>query len=422
MKPTLVSNSSTISLCYGEDEVLVLPKLKPIQKLTLVRLLAKDEDLGLHYAQSFALQHSISNDSGYFVRREKNRLKSDHFDHLMLRRPNHILRQFLAKFDCLKTKSPGLEGQGEWIGVEIECFVPGAERFDELNEAIQMLRIPGVEMHRDGSIHPDDYDEDGEEHEDGSEFTPVEFTIVYNRNNPEPLKRLCQFIADEGGMVNKSCGLHVHLDMRDVYGTGRLGARINRLRKALPILGLMVSESRRHNSYCQLEVSRRNGDRYFAVNLTSLEKHRTIEVRLHSGTTDYTKISNWVELLYSISRQKGLGKATIEFYSDLSEALPNVSKGLMDYVKARILKHNPSIQLYRDKPLTQPRDIATVAREIEEVIASIASTETNFYSRWGASHHTGVDNNSTVTIPSDRIDFYPLVPVNGRVTLHRRTG
>jgi hypothetical protein len=38
----------------------------------------------------------------------------------------------------------------------------------------------------------------------------------------------------------------------------------------------------------------------------AFRKYKTIEVRLHSSTIDFVKISNWAKILYAISRAKGL--------------------------------------------------------------------------------------------------------------------
>ena len=38
-------------------------------------------------------------------------------------------------------------------------------------------------------------------------------------------------------------------------------------------------------------------NRYFKVNAVAYSRHRTIEFRQHSGTTDYEKISHWVMFL-----------------------------------------------------------------------------------------------------------------------------
>ena len=43
-----------------------------------------------------------------------------------------------------------------------------------------------------------------------------------------------------------------------------------------------------------------SGDRYFKVNPVAYRRHNTIEFRQHSGTTDYEKMSNWIEFLKSL--------------------------------------------------------------------------------------------------------------------------
>jgi hypothetical protein len=67
----------------------------------------------------------------------------------------------------------------------------------------------------------------------------------------------------------------------------------------------LVPTSRRDgNTYCKFGVTK--SDRYRAVNIRSFETHKTLEVRLHSGTVDYTKVLAWVrlcELLLALRRK-----------------------------------------------------------------------------------------------------------------------
>jgi len=44
-------------------------------------------------------------------------------------------------------------------------------------------------------------------------------------------------------------------------------------------------------------------DRYYKLNLHSFLKHRTLEFRQHSATTDYTKLSNWIRLLVGFCKK-----------------------------------------------------------------------------------------------------------------------
>jgi hypothetical protein len=158
------------------------------------------------------------------------------------------------------------------VGVEIECFGPQLE-----DESLPIW----VRATSDGSISPP------------AGAFPVEFRVLLKRSELEPrLFRLCSILKNH--RVNKSCGLHVHLDARQ-WDRVEAEKRARRLAKWLGILSELVPLSRRENTYCKPGFSQ--ADRYHAVNFTSYEKHRTIEVRLHSGTCDYSKIIAWIRLL-----------------------------------------------------------------------------------------------------------------------------
>ena len=113
------------------------------------------------------------------------------------------------------------------------------------------------------------------------------------------VRRACAALASVGAKVNKTCGLHVHLDCR--ARNPRIAGQ--RLVKAMPWLYAIVAPSRRSNQYCA-RVNRlpaRQDGRYHAVNVTAAyARHRTIEVRLHHGTVDAGKITAWIKLLLAI--------------------------------------------------------------------------------------------------------------------------
>ena len=162
------------------------------------------------------------------------------------------------------------------IGVEIECGVGGS-----LGDKLPLwAREKG-----DGSIQLPN---------------AIEFNLLVKRSELE--MRLSRFTSLIKGThkVNRSCGLHVHLDMRgrtedDVYKLAKkLNAWLYALREFVP-------ESRRgvngENNYCKFGVTKNPNDRYHAVNFASFRRYRSLEIRLHSGTTDYTKIISWIRLL-----------------------------------------------------------------------------------------------------------------------------
>ena len=191
-------------------------------------------------------------------------------------------------------------------GVEIECLINSYTK--PISSFIDMMQGLGVDVGEDGSIKTIT-----------SNYQGLEL-----RTPPLNLKNTCDLLEKVGEIsrefrieVNDSCGLHVHTSNPKFF------ENIN-LRK---ILGLWVAmedvffatqpESRLNSNYCKrrlasyavagfpklpaekakLVSTMGASDRYFALNFASLRQHGTIECRLHAGTINATKITNWIKLL-----------------------------------------------------------------------------------------------------------------------------
>jgi hypothetical protein len=167
-----------------------------------------------------------------------------------------------------------------------------------------------------------------------------EVRALLDRQTAEPrLHRLCKILSNAGLSVNRSTGLHVHLDARNIP-TEAEAVRVARLMDAwIFALRELVPASRRENSYCKFGVSTR--DRYRAVNVIAWSNQRTIEIRLHSGTIDYTKTLAWIRLLETIRAVARKPKAATSCLATLDQ-LP-----LTDYERAywrgRHQQLNPSL-------------------------------------------------------------------------------
>lgn len=119
------------------------------------------------------------------------------------------------------------------------------------------------------------------------------------------LERACTVLRDAGGYVNRSCGLHVHLDMRSRVAP----AAFTRLIKGLGVLYQVVPYERVFNKHCkrnptdmpfepkEFKKGTITEERYWAINPHSFTRHKTIEVRMHSGTISPVKIWRWIQLL-----------------------------------------------------------------------------------------------------------------------------
>jgi len=214
------------------------------------------------------LEHTIFNKlstESIWIKRKRNTNKStDKFDIPFIKRIKSMnLSPVEYKYDRA-------------IGVEIECY--GNFLYDK-------LPIWAREKN-DGSL-----DSGG-----------VEFAILLKRSELEMrLHKFCNTICNH--KVNKRCGLHVHLDQRNKTEKEviKLAKHLNKwlfaLREFLPV-------SRRDNRFCKFGVTNNmnnSENRYKAVNVCSFPKYKTLEIRIHSGTTDYTKIISWIRLLELLS-------------------------------------------------------------------------------------------------------------------------
>lgn len=171
----------------------------------------------------------------------------------------------------------------------------------------------------------------------GSEDKGWELRILCTKRSLlEIAPRLTAFFKSCSTSVNKTCGLHVHIDCRNrdvehVY---------NNLIRCQRLLFSMVPVSRRKNSYCAWLTPRTFDNlpdgRYFAINGAAYSKHKTIEVRLHSGTVDMSKITRWVDILRHIVDAPLLKYAPTK-WSQVDRVL-GIPKPLQAYIAERILK------------------------------------------------------------------------------------
>lgn len=286
-----------------------------------------------------------------------DRLKSTNIDELANKRSNSVFKKMEYLRDVNTDHYPATKDLGKWIGVEIECIIPrqdgdsggdctdecdhdNGECYSETNwsesQAHKWLRrqlidagVTRVCVKHDGSL------EDSEGH-------GVECTILFNSSYGfDPLHKLCNALKKAGCYVNDSCGLHVHLDSRNLKPK-QLKSIGNSIGHALPIIKWLVPEKRHKSTYCKLEVSGLRGDRYYAVNLTAFRRYKTIEVRLHSGSINPVKITNWINLLKLIGAAEL--KSDLESFQDLID-VPGVNQHLIEYMERRINKLNPNAWL-----------------------------------------------------------------------------
>lgn len=252
-----------------------------------------------------------------------------------------------------ETKKPNEKIKRNYIGVEYE-FISNCTSDLVKKELIKAGLAGYVNVKSDGSIQTE---KEGQH--------PIEITaLIPQEYYREIIAKVCKVLRDKpiNGYVNNSCGLHVHLDMRNRNpheSYSRLVKSLNFLYKLVPETRTTSSQGLRYCKKNQHENLSRwynenhefvgdSDDRYWAVNPIAFKKFKTLEVRLHGGSLNTKKISNWVEILLSLIDTNFVG--TI---SDLSDYVKKVgcSDDLMSFITERMAtfdKHKDGIDVRWD--------------------------------------------------------------------------
>jgi hypothetical protein len=115
------------------------------------------------------------------------------------------------------------------------------------------------------------------------------------------LHKNAKLLRDMGWRANKSCGLHVHVDMISSSEEDRV-ALFKFATWIQDDVYKLVAKSRSTVRYCaKLQGGYNQEERYRWLNMKhAFERHGTVEFRLHHGTTQPDRIVEWVKVCLSI--------------------------------------------------------------------------------------------------------------------------
>lgn len=201
--------------------------------------------------------------------------------------------------------------------------------------------------------------------------------------------KVAKVLSAAGARVGSSTGYHVHVgydafrpEGAGVTGHETLGAFVLNYYAVHHAFGALVAPSRLTNRrYCRIldreraegeaqwvrdgNLSSRLGDRYTSLNLDALQRHGTVEVRLHQGTLNGVKAVAWVQLMTALinATKAGLDLSTVEALHpwapvgrygeghasaddcrtllDLLTGAGHLSASTADWLKGRAAKLNP---------------------------------------------------------------------------------
>lgn len=166
----------------------------------------------------------------------------------------------------------------------------------------------------------------------------TEIRVIDKEDNIfKTIREVTTIINNNGGKVNKTCGLHVHLDMRNRTNPELIYKNLVRSQN---ILRRKVTEDRFNNEFCRpqhtdvLLLADRN--KYKAVNVYNFftqTNKKIFEIRLHHGTLNYKIINRWLMLLLKITRCKKTISIT-DSVANFKKQL-KLNKTLVEYLRQR---------------------------------------------------------------------------------------
>ncbi|MCA8830524.1 amidoligase family protein [Hymenobacter pini] len=206
------------------------------------------------------------------------------------------------------------------FGVEIEAF--GPTRTALLGE----LEAQGIEAQGEGYNHTTrpHWKIVSDASVSGQNAFELVSPVLNGCDGLEDVRRACRALNTTNANVNDSCGLHVHIDARDLTLEHLRRICLNYLRLERTIDQLMPSSRRaNNNTYCRsiqggrtltateeairaatttqaLATAINGTSRYYKVNLQAFFRHGTIEFRQHSGSTNADKVIFWVRFLLNL--------------------------------------------------------------------------------------------------------------------------
>lgn len=243
----------------------------------------------------------------------------------VLQRPNVFgekVREF-KKIAVGSYKAPNTKDY--YIGLEMELTSKISEQ-EVIDRIVDMGLHDKVRVMRDGSLRVTD-----------SKYPyTMEFCILIRFSELEQTLKQFEKVLKDDFLANTTCGLHVHLDMR----TGDYKRSFSNLVSMQSLLYGLAEDHRRNNRYCapvqtdDFDQSDTN-HHHAGISSFSFYKHKTIEIRIHHGTTNLQNVSNWIKLLKKIADYRG-EPLKLSTYEKELEQLQNKIKAepeLIDYVK-----------------------------------------------------------------------------------------
>ncbi len=230
------------------------------------------------------------------------------------------------------------------FGIELECVFPaGVDRY-RVGNALYDAGLHDWSVKTDCSIR-------------GNGFEVVSPPISGEEGRRQ-LRVACAALTALGATVDRSCGTHVHHEVRDLSADALRRVARTWANNQGVIDGLVSASRRGRPTYCvgfdssdadyveRAENPRRVGlTRYKALNFASLGRYGTLEVRQHQGTLSAAKIEAWLEFaqsLFAAAAEADVALAPAPSVRTLLASLPALSEDAAAFLLGRAIQLSPS--------------------------------------------------------------------------------
>lgn len=275
-------------------------------------------------------------------------------------------------------------------GIELECFMPKGKYVEFTNKV--RTEIDYI-VSSDPSIVLPNYNDYSKMEIKGKEG-------LTHAKAESSIKKLTALMKQYNVQVNKSCGYHLHMSNGSFLDKKKLQRIVKLWLACEDVFFATQPKPRQRNTYCmsrlrdqveeksswrlrdeKQDLMRKltGSTRYYALNLQSLykqTKNKTIEARLHTGTTDYNDVMNWIDLMtafynYALSTQYSPQFVTALFHKKLTMRKVylvmrtlGVSQEVKDFYVRKIAKREIAFMHYNT---AKERSIEAIKANKEEV-------------------------------------------------------
>jgi len=247
------------------------------------------------------------------------------------------------------------------FGVELECIVnkPGGWEQSSIGAREEIAEMAPFDLTA-GHSHTDTSEggswritRDGSLRNNDINKVAVEFVspVLRGKDGFNELEAVMNWIRGElNGEVNVSCGTHVHFGVKPLKSQAVADYLLDYAEHQGEI-NLLLPQSRRDGEYCgyldswweHIVKRYRNNiyhlahqihGRYYAINVRSYLKHKTIELRQHSGTLNFEKLYNWITINQKWLRHHARSEEQKNTWATLEDKI-ELSMGQIEWMQQR---------------------------------------------------------------------------------------